>query len=78
MVPLTILAMFAFIVFDQMTAEQAPPILGMMLFGCLFWYLGKDRGKGTLFGVTGAVMGYILVYTSMPRIGAEMFVKYGW
>lgn len=74
MVPLTILAMFAFIVFDQMTAEQAPPILGMMLFGCLFWYLGKDRGKGTLFGVTGAVMGYILVYTSMPRIGAEMVV----
>lgn len=74
MVPLTILAMFAFIVMDQLNPNQAPPIVGMLLFGVLFWYLGKDRGKGTLFAVIGVVVGFFVGYTMMPRQGAAMVV----
>lgn len=75
MVPLTILAMFAFIVMDQLTPNQFPPILGMLVFGALFWYLGKERGKGTLFAVIGMVLGYLVGYTAMPRMGAAMVVS---
>lgn len=74
MVPLTILAMFAFIVMDQLKPEQFPPILGMLVFGALFWYLGKDRGKGTLFAVIGIIIGFFLGYAYMPRPGAAMVV----
>ncbi|MCA9021950.1 MAG: SurA N-terminal domain-containing protein, partial [Planctomycetaceae bacterium] len=74
MVPLTILAMFAFIVMDQLTPNQFPPILGMLVFGVLFWFLGKDRGKGTLFAVIGIVIGFFLGYAYMPRQGAAMVV----
>ncbi|WP_299467578.1 SurA N-terminal domain-containing protein [uncultured Gimesia sp.] len=74
MVPLTILAMFAFIVMDQLKPEQFPPILGMLIFGGLFWYLGKDRGKGTLFAVFGVIIGFFLGYINMPRQGAAMVV----
>ncbi|HCO25696.1 MAG TPA: hypothetical protein DIT97_22730, partial [Gimesia maris] len=38
MVPLTILALFAFIVMDQLTPAQFPPIAGMLFFGFVFWY----------------------------------------
>ena len=75
MVPLTILAMFAFIVMDQLNPNQFPPILGMLVFGGLFWYLGKDRGKGTLFAVIGGIVGLFVGYTVMPRQGAAMVVK---
>ncbi len=74
MVPLTILAMFAFIVMDQLKPEQFPPILGMLIFGGLFWYLGKDRGKGTLFAVFGIIIGFFLGYMYIPRQGAAMVV----
>jgi len=75
MVPLTILAMFAFIVMDQLKPEQFPPILGMLIFGTLFWYLGKDRGKGTLFAAFGIVIGFFLGYMYIPRPGAAMVVR---
>lgn len=75
MVPLTILAMFAFIVMDQLKPEQFPPILGMLVFGALFWYLGKDRGKGTLFATVGIIIGFFLGYAYMPRPGAAMVVS---
>jgi len=74
MVPLTILAMFAFIVMDQLKPEQIPPILGMLVFGPLFWYLGKDRGKGTQFAVFGIVIGFFLGYMYIPRQGTAMVV----
>lgn len=75
MVPLTILAMFAFIVMDQLKPEQFPPIMGMLIFGTLFWYLGKDRGKGTLFAAFGIVIGFFLGYMYIPRPGAAMVVR---
>ncbi|MCH9653195.1 MAG: SurA N-terminal domain-containing protein, partial [Planctomycetes bacterium] len=74
MVPLTILAMFAFIVMDQLKPEQIPPILGMLVFGPLFWYLGKDRGKGTQFAVFGIIIGFFVGYMYMPRQGAATVV----
>ncbi|MFK7777877.1 MAG: SurA N-terminal domain-containing protein [Gimesia sp.] len=75
MVPLTILAMFAFIVMDQLKPEQIPPILGMLVFGPLFWYLGKDRGKGTQFAAFGIVIGFFLGYMYIPRQGAATVVR---
>ncbi|MEQ9070455.1 MAG: hypothetical protein RLO18_27220, partial [Gimesia chilikensis] len=74
MVPLTILAMFAFIVLGQMNADQVPPILGMLFVGPLFWFLGKDRGKGKEFAVVGVVVGFLLGYMYMPRMGTANVV----
>lgn len=74
MVPLTILAMFAFIVMDQLNPEQIPPILGMLVFGPLFWYLGRDRGKGTQFAVLGTIIGFFLGYMYIPQRGAATVV----
>lgn len=70
MVPLTILAMFAFIVLDQMNPNQVPPILGMLLFGFVFWLLGKDRGKGKEFAIVGVVIGFVVGYMYIPETGA--------
>ncbi|WP_417384521.1 SurA N-terminal domain-containing protein [Gimesia sp.] len=75
MVPLTILALFAFIVMDQLTPAQFPPIAGMLLFGFVFWYLGRDRGKGTQFAVVGVVIGFFVGYLYIPKVGAETVVK---
>ncbi len=75
MVPLTILAMFAFIVMDQLKPEQVPPIVGMLVFGGLFWYLGKDRGKGTLFAAIGTVIGFFIGFAYIPRPGSAMVVR---
>ena len=74
MVPLTILAMFAFIVLGQMNADQVPPILGMLFVGPLFWFLGKDRGKGKEFAAVGVVLGFLLGYMYMPRMGTANVV----
>ncbi len=74
MVPLTILAMFAFIVLGQMNADQVPPILGMLFVGPLFWFLGKDRGKGKEFAAVGVVVGFLLGYMYMPRMGTANVV----
>jgi len=75
MVPLTILAMFAFVVMDQLNPEQIPPILGMLVFGPLFWYLGKDRGKGKEFAIAGIVLGFALGYMYIPRVGTAMVIS---
>ncbi|QDU48755.1 SurA N-terminal domain-containing protein [Gimesia panareensis] len=74
MVPLTILAMFAFIILGQMNVNQAPPILGMLFVGALFWFLGKDRGKGKEFAAVGVVIGFIVGYMNMPQMGAANVV----
>ena len=74
MVPLTILALFAFIVMDQLTPAQFPPIAGMLFFGFVFWYLGRDRGKGTQFAVVGIIIGFFVGYLYIPKVGAETVV----
>lgn len=75
MVPLTILALFAFIVMDQLTPAQFPPIAGMLFFGFVFWYLGRDRGKGIQFAAVGVIIGFFVGYLYIPRVGAETVVK---
>ncbi|WP_291175635.1 hypothetical protein [Gimesia sp.] len=75
MVPLTILALFAFIVMDQLTPAQFPPIAGMLLFGFVFWYLGRDRGKGIQFAAVGVIIGFFVGYLYIPKVGAETVVR---
>jgi hypothetical protein len=66
MVVVTILAMVAFIAFDQITPAQVPVIFGTLAGAGLFWAVGAQTGRGWEYAVAGGVLG-LAVGLVLPR-----------
>lgn len=62
MVVLTGLAMFAFIIMDQLQPQHFPIILGFLGGAALFWALGSASGRGIPYAVAGGILGIIVGY----------------
>ena len=74
-VVLTGLAMFAFIIMDQLRPEQFPMILGAMIGTALFWVLGHRRGQSFSYAAIGCVFGAIAgLYLLTPPGPANVVV----
>ncbi len=71
-VVLTGLAMFAFIVMDQIrqTPEMFPILMGGLLCGAAFWILGKPSGKATEYSIGGFLIGVVLMAYVVPAFNA--------
>lgn len=81
-VVLTGLAMFAFIVMDQLrTNPQLFPILmAGLLLGTAFWILGRPSGRGNEYGMGGMLLGLILMAYVVPMftgVGAAVKLTIG-
>ena len=59
-VVLTGLAMFAFIIMDQLRPENFPAVMGFILGASLFWFLGRQSHQPVSFAVVGGALGLIL------------------
>ncbi|MEX0718681.1 MAG: transporter associated domain-containing protein [Planctomycetaceae bacterium] len=57
MVILIALAMFAFIIMDQLNPDNFPYVLGFLAGAGLFWLIGQKLGKPLLWAAAGAVLG---------------------
>jgi len=67
---LTVLAMFAFIVFSSLEQSQFPFVFGILLGAGIFWYIGSRVGKPGEYAVAGAVLGGMLVFFTLKDVGA--------
>ncbi len=77
MVVLTGLALFAFVILDQIRTnpELFPPLMGMLLGLGIFWYFGAQSGKPIPYSIAGLVVG-LLLGVAIPRyIGAAPLVQ---
>lgn len=57
MVILIALAMFAFIIMDQLSPENFPYVIGFLAGAGVFWLIGRRLGKPLPYAVAGAVLG---------------------
>lgn len=69
-VVLTGLAMFAFVVMDQIrdNPHLFPIILSALLLGTAFWILGRPTGNSTEYGIGGMLLGVILMVYVVPLV----------
>ncbi|MBT4866045.1 MAG: hypothetical protein HON53_13145 [Planctomycetaceae bacterium] len=77
-VVLTGLAMFAFVVMDQLRSNPQlfPILMAGLLLGCAFWILGRPSGHGNEYGVGGLLLGVVLMAYVVPTFtGADAAVE---
>jgi hypothetical protein len=67
-VVLTGLAMFAFVVMDQLRSNPQlfPILMAGLLLGTAFWILGRPSGRGNVYGVGGLLLGVVLMAYVVP------------
>ncbi|MEX1095641.1 MAG: hypothetical protein WED34_06295 [Planctomycetales bacterium] len=57
MVVLIALAMFAFIIMDQLSPQNFPYVIGFLAGAGLFWLIGRKLGKPAPYAIAGAALG---------------------
>jgi hypothetical protein len=74
---LTGLAMFAFVIMDQIrnTPELFPVTMGVLGGGLLLWVLGRRSGHAIEFAVVGAILGGVVSYNSISGLGPGAVVE---
>ncbi|MCA9039556.1 MAG: hypothetical protein KDA65_04335 [Planctomycetaceae bacterium] len=54
------LSMFAFIVMDQLQPQNLPMVIGALIGGVIFFWVGKGSGRRTIYTFVGLVAGFIV------------------
>jgi len=72
-VVLTGLAMFAFVVMDQLRSNPQlfPILMAGLLLGAAFFFLGRPSGHGNEYGVGGLLLGVVLMAYVVPTFTGD-------
>ena len=72
-VVLTGLAMFAFVVMDQLRSNPQlfPILMAGLLLGTAFWILGRPSGHGNEYGIGGLLLGVVLMAYVVPAFTGD-------